>query len=279
MSIPKQIDEKPEPINSSTSEPAHNHSSKVLDEPTVDENIAEVVNMPAENSKLATLPLLSPLSSQVKLQCLENFWPISQAQMTYTWRYLRQPLLDGDEVIDIERTIADAAYRGFYLSPSYRRKPRNHAHLLLLLDQDGSMMPFHPFTRDIVKTATAKKSRLREVETFYFSNVPTDYLYMDDRMLEPVAISKVLKSCSKDSSILIVSDAGATRGYRRRERVDATLEFILQLRELTQRISWLNPMPERRWVNTSASIIAHLVPMFAINPTGFNSAINLLQRI
>ena len=53
---------------------------------------------------------------------------------------------------------------------------QNHAHLLLIIDQEGSMTPFHPFVRDIVNTV--QESSIK-VETFYFHNTPVEYLYQD----------------------------------------------------------------------------------------------------
>jgi hypothetical protein len=255
--------------NSSTAEQSPVHSD-THDAPTIDEK-------PQVSSELAPLPVsVPPLASTTKLTKLETYWPISPAKMVYAWRYLRCPLPDGHEMIDVERTITDTAYQSFYLAPSYRRELRNHAHLILLIDQDGSMMPFHPFTREIVKTA---QDSTVFVETFYFHNIPMDDLYTEDHLLEPIEIQEILNRCSKNTRILIISDAGAGRGYRRRERVDETLQFLLQLQTHTQHIGWLNPMPEKRWVGSSANIIAHLVPMFEINPSGFSRAINLLQGL
>jgi len=242
-----------------------------------EKSMTESVKIAQARSQITPLPVsLSSLPSKTKLSTLENHWPISPSKMVYTWRYLRRPLPGHKKVIDVERTIIDTAYQGFYLSPSYRRERHNYAHLILLIDQDGSMMPFHPFTRDIVKTA--QKSTV-QIETFYFHNQPTDYLYQDAHLLEPIEIQKVFQNFSQNTAILIISDAGAARGYRQRERINETMQVILQLQNHTQQIAWLNPMPEERWVKTSANIIAHLVPMFEINQTGFSRAINLLQGL
>ena len=76
----------------------------------------------------------------------------------------------------------------------------------------------------------------------------------------------------------MVSDGGAARGYRHRERVSATTEVIWEIQQHTNLIAWLNPVPQLRWNSTTAKIISHLVPMFPMNREGLIQAISTLQR-
>jgi uncharacterized protein with von Willebrand factor type A (vWA) domain len=90
---------------------------------------------------------------------LQAYYPISRRSMVYNWRYLRRPVPDGpQDVLDIAATVQQVARQGFYLSPVYKRRDRNDARLLLLVDQNGSMTPFHHFTCDLVETAKDESS-------------------------------------------------------------------------------------------------------------------------
>ena len=127
--------------------------------------------------EVAPLPAQAPPFTPVESEengTLQEYYPINRRSMVYNWRYLRRLIPDGIlDVLDINATIEQATHQGFYLSPVYRRRECNHAHLLLLLDQNGSMTPFHRFSRDLVETAIYESSLQPEkVNVFYFHNVP-----------------------------------------------------------------------------------------------------------
>src|SRR5947208_11506031 len=110
---------------------------------------------------------------------------------------------------------------GYFIAPVYRRQLRHHAHLLLLIDRRGSMAPFHSLTRDLIETAQQAPT-LERVETRYFHDVVADTLYADPLLNEPMALEQGLESCGPETSLLIVSDAGAARGSLDIDRVLAT---------------------------------------------------------
>jgi hypothetical protein len=149
---------------------------------------------------------------------------------------------------------------------------------LLLVDQNGSMTPFHRFSRDLVETARDESTlQPEQVNVFYFHNVPAASVYKDLYLTEPIALEKVLASCDNETSVLIVSDAGAARGYRKLDRIRATTSFLFKLRRHTTLIAWLNPMPEERWIGSSAEIIANLVPMYEMDNDGLSNAIDIVR--
>lgn len=232
-------------------------------------------------SELSSLPIRAPFEpAEIEdTSALLAYYPISRRSMVYNWRYLRRLVGDGPlNVLDIDATIEQATRQGFYLAPVYRRQERNNAHLLLLLDQNGSMNPFHRFTRDLVETALYESSLQPEkVDVFYFHNVPAISVYKDLFLTEPIALQTVLAVCDNQSSILIVSDAGAARGYRELKRIRATTSFLFQLKRHTSLIAWLNPMPEERWIGSSAEIIANLVQMYQMDNNGLSNAIDIVR--
>ena len=216
----------------------------------------------------------APLDRAVAFQ---THWPLPRRSMVYAWRYLRRPAPDGPaDVLDVEATVNRAAAQGFYLAPVYRRRQRNHAHLALLVDQGGSMTPLHRFTRDLVESARYE-SDLETVEVYYFHNAPGESYFLDPQMTVRVPARDVLESWDADASVLIVSDAGAARGQRSMPRVQATARFLAALKAHVSFVAWLNPMPRPRWAESSARLIASMVPMFPMDPDGMSNAIDILR--
>ena len=239
---------------------------------------------PQPKSEIATLPILSPLFNPIDrddLLSLESYFPLSRRSMIYGWRFLRRMVADGClDVVDIPATIQAVSDRGYYLAPVYRRRERNAARLLLLIDRNGSMMPFHRFTRDLVETAQGESPLAPEnVMVFYFHNVLGSHLYGDLYLTEPILTADILEQCDRDTSVLIVSDAGAARGYRRQERIQTTTRFLLRLRRYTNLVAWLNPMRQQRWAGSSAEILAYLVSMRQMDRQGFGEAIEIVRGL
>lgn len=269
----KPLDKKP------TSEPHSQQVEKKLEtsSPPAEEIVTELKPEP----KLESLPIRAPftLTEMEDNATLQAYYPLSRRSMIYGWRYLRLPVADGQlDVLDIKATIEKATHQGFYLAPVYRRRERNQAHLLLLVDQNGSMTPFHRFSSNFVETARYESSLQTEnVNVFYFQNVPVNSVYKDIYLTEPIALNKVLATCDHKTSILIVSDAGAARGYRTLNRIRATTSFLFKLQRHTSLIAWLNPMPQERWFGSSAEIIANLIPMYQMDNNGLSNAIDIVR--
>ena len=77
--------------------------------------------------------------------------------------------------------------------------------------------------------------------------------------------------------MLIFSDAGAARGGYSEERYELTKKFLAQIKQRVRYIAWLNPMPRKRWANTTAADITRLVPMFEVSRRGLQDAIGVLR--
>lgn len=205
------------------------------------------------------------------------YFPVSRRTMIYLWRFLRRPVADGvADVLDIKATVDRAARQGFYWQPVLRRRVTNRAHLLLLIDRGGSMTPCHRFAEDIVETA-CEDGQFGRVDVFYFYNVPTGHVYADDRLTKPIALEIALECCDRDTSVLIVSDGGAARGYRDGQRLELTRKFLLTLHKYSRLIGWLNPIPKERWYGSSAEFIAYLVPMQEMSNDGLGQIIDVVR--
>lgn len=265
---------------------AENFREEALPEPS--KPTAEEIPPPSQDlpppqveqtHQLTPLPIRSPYTP-IDLENppqLLSYLPISHRSMAYTWRYLRRPIANGPaDILDIQATVEQVARQGFFLAAVYRRREVNQACLLLLIDQDGSMTPFHRLNRDLVETVD-QDSTIPEIQVYYFHNVPVDRVYQDSHLTEPVPLEAVLAGCDCDTSVLIVSDAGAARGNRQMHRIRATVKFLVQLKQRTNLICWLNPMPRNRWEDTSAESIGYLIPMEPMDKEGFGNAIDIVR--
>lgn len=249
-----------------------------IDVPTKVDHVPEQPG--PELSEWAALPIQVPgglpFAPRIAGTGVESYHPLSRESMIYAWRRLRRPARDGPpDVLDLEETVEQVARQGFFLAPVYRRRDRNYAHLFLFADQGGSMVPFHRFTRDLIDTA-ANNSTIRHVEAVYFHNVPDSGIYADRHLTSHLDSSEAINRLGSEVSLLIISDAGAARGFRDMERIRATAKFLSEAREQTHLIAWLNPLPEERWTNTSADVIRYLVPMFQMDDDGLSSAVDII---
>ena len=207
-----------------------------------------------------------------------DYLPLTKRQMKQMWRYLRRPVREGKATeLDVEATVNQIGHQGLLLELVLVPPRINRAELLLLIDQDGSMVPFHTLSHRLVETAL-RGSRLGHAGIYYFHNCPIEYLYRDPYHQKAELLRDILTHvCSERTAVLIFSDAGAARGGYSQERYELTQEFLAQLQQGTRHIAWLNPMPRKRWLGTTAAQIARLVPMFEANSRGLQDAISVLR--
>ena len=113
-----------------------------------------------------------------------EYFPVTRRQMKQSWRYLRRPVREGPPVeLDVEATVNQIGRQGILLSPVLVPRRVNRSQLLLLIDRDGSMVPFHDLSQRLAKTAV-RGGCLGNAGIYYFQNCPVDYLYHDPYQLE-----------------------------------------------------------------------------------------------
>ncbi|MEH2361429.1 hypothetical protein [Nostoc sp.] len=207
-----------------------------------------------------------------------EYLPVTERQMKQIWRYLRQPVREGRKIeLDVAATINQIGSQGLLLEPVFIPRRVNKSELLLLIDQDGSMVPFHSLSRRLAETAF-RGGRLGKSGIYYFHNCPIKYLYHDPHHQQAELVSNIVThACSNRTAVLIFSDAGAVRGRYSEERYELTQQFIAQMKQRVRYIAWLNPMPRKRWLGTTAAEIADFVPMFEVNRQGLQDAIAVLR--
>lgn len=238
----------------------------------------------------------------------EPQFPLSYREVAQAWRRLRRPVRTGPPIeLDIEGTIEQHCRMGVASSVVLRPRRRNVARLLLLVDRQGSMAPFHRFC-DEVCAAIQQAGRFEETALYYFHNVPAEGaddevleqledelfplldpilpqinslaegdLYTDSDLFDLKPLAEVLEQQAKGASVVILSDAGAGRGQYRVSRLLDTLAFLKALKQYTSHFVWINPLAKRYWPNSTAGYLARHVPMFSLDRDGMYQAVNVLR--
>ena len=217
-------------------------------------------------------------SHESLIKASADYLPATQRQMKQSWRYLRHFAREGLAVeLDVDATVRQIGRQGMLLHPVLLPRRINQVELLLLIDRDGSMVPFHSFSERLVEAAV-QGGRLGKANVYYFHNCPTEYLYLDPVHQDAVLIEDVVSQLRLSQTVvLIVSDAGAARGGFNPRRRRLTKKIVNQLRQQVRYIAWLNPVPRSRWASTTAGAISEFVPMFEINRQGLDAAIDALR--
>ncbi|WP_424100185.1 hypothetical protein [Moorena producens] len=207
-----------------------------------------------------------------------GYCPVTRRQMKQSWRYLRGLVREGPRTeLDIEATVNQIGRQGLLLEPVFISPRVNRTELLLLIDQGGSMIPFHRLSHRLTETAL-QAGRWGKTTIYYFHNCPVDYLYHDRDQLEAELISRILSQLAVQwTVVLMFSDGGAARGGLNPQRIELTKAFLGQLKQQVRAMAWLNPMPCNRWNGTTAGEIRPLVPMFEFSREGLQNSINVLR--
>jgi hypothetical protein len=179
---------------------------------------------------------------------------ISSRDLSVLWRRYRRTTRRGQgRGIDIQATVKARCRDGQLRQPVYRAQRANVARLVVLADVSPSMAPWLPFLETLADSLAL--GRLKQPALYYFNNLPRKQLFKSAELRDAEARDAALRP-NAGASLLVVSDAGAARGVLNRRRVAQTREFLAEVRELFPTIVWLNPMPEERWPQTTAALIA-----------------------
>ncbi|NES17941.1 MAG: hypothetical protein F6K41_03220 [Symploca sp. SIO3E6] len=215
--------------------------------------------------------------SYYRQNSVDEYLPVTPRQLKQSWRFLRRRVREGSlEELDVEGTVEKICQQGVLLEPVMMPSYKNRAELVLLVDQGGSMVPFHHLSRQLINKAQ-HGGNLTKIGVYYFYNYPGKYLYTDPNRLKYQLVTDILEAMDSRTGVLIVSDAGAARGNLNEARVEYTVKFLEQLEQSVRYYAWLNPMPNDSWQDTTAGDIARFVPMFEMSREGLNAAINTLR--
>jgi uncharacterized protein with von Willebrand factor type A (vWA) domain len=187
---------------------------------------------------------------------------------------LRWPVREGPATeLDVDATVQRRCDLGVVSPPVLRPRRRNRAKLLLLVDRQGSMTPFHSYVDEVCR-AICQAGRLRQVGVFYFHDAPLEgadssvldplqgqlfpsldpvlaevptltqgTLMSDTDLMSPTSARDVILEHGRGAAVVILSDGGAARGRYDLLRLLETVAFLKGAKEWSDRLVWLNPLP------------------------------------
>lgn len=260
---------------------------------------------PAEPGRGVTpLPPLADASRQV---VHAPQYPLTRRAVAQAFRRLRRPVPSGPRTqLDVAATIAERARTGVVTAPVLVARRRNQARLLLLVDRMGSMAPFHPYL-DHLRGAIVADGGLERVRQAFFHDIPVDradprlvrrltglfpeldpvlaavrasldgLVFTDPALLDPLPLTDVVAAAGPGSGVVVISDAGATRGHLDPPRNLASIAMVRALHDAGHRVVWLNPVPREGWAGSSAAQLARHVPMLPLDRFGLHRAVDVLR--
>jgi uncharacterized protein len=216
---------------------------------------------------------------------------IRQFQMAF--RKLRQysSRMDGDPTeLDIDQTVDKTCESGGMLKIVYDKPRKNTVKLLLLIDSDGSMMPYSHLCNRLFQAAS-KSNHFKDLKVYYFHNCIYDYLYTTPlcRRGDWVDTDWVLSNLDSEYKVIFVGDAAMApfELFRRGGNnviglfnEEPGIDWLRKFKRRYKKQIWLNPIEERYWENLYGRETLHeigeLFPMFELTLDGLERGIKKL---
>ncbi|MGK5094428.1 hypothetical protein WDW89_20730 [Deltaproteobacteria bacterium TL4] len=182
--------------------------------------------------------------------------------------------------LDVEKTVQNTGKNAGILFPYFKKEKQDLTQVMLLLDNGGNSMVMH--TRQIQRLFSKIKRRFtHDLKTYYFHNTIYDQVYEDESRRTSVALGKLLEH-TPDFKVFIVGDAhmgphevfspyGAIE--HREESKTPSIENLQALRQHFPHMVWINPIDQKYWSHTVASVIQKIIPMEPLTIHGIVKAV------
>jgi uncharacterized protein len=145
--------------------------------------------------------------------------------------------------------------------------------LLLLIDDSQAMIPFFPALQPFIQAIT--EARITPARIYRFTSYPDEYLYHWHHPTQAEVLTNLLPKLNRNRTVaLILSDAGAATATYSQERIVGISKFLTALSPCIRQLIWLNPLPSRRWEQTSAWTIDKVLngKMLTYEPASLRTA-------
>jgi uncharacterized protein with von Willebrand factor type A (vWA) domain len=200
---------------------------------------------------------------------------ISLRALIIAWRRFRLAQRSGPKVeLDIDGTVAEQCRRGTLVEPVLMPMRRNQARLVVLVDSSPSMVVWQLTAKLLVESLDS--SLFANAAAYYFDNTPDELLFEEAALTRPVSLEQIRERHPR-TTVLIVSDAGAARGKRNRERIGRLRAFADAMRPAWEPAAWLNPVRRDRWRGSTAESVARFIDMFELTEDGLILAVDHLR--
>lgn len=214
-------------------------------------------------------------------------------QFQVAFRKLRQysSRMEGDRtVLDIDQTVDKTCDSGGMLKIVYDKPRKNTVKLLLLIDSDGSMMPYSQLCNRLFQAAS-KSNHFKDMKVYYFHNCIYDYLYTTPvcRRGEWVDTNWVLGNLNSEYKVIFVGDAAMAPFELFRKggnnviglfNEEPGIDWLNKFKRRYKKQIWLNPIEAKYWENLYGRETLHeigeIFPMFELTLDGLERGIKKL---
>ncbi|MBL7815547.1 MAG: hypothetical protein JNL70_11065 [Saprospiraceae bacterium] len=274
----RDLEEKQEKAKSQKEETALSNPTKPTVSATNENELTDFWVSFEQNTEGVESTATASVAPPVRFSFFDKnkFLPLDIRRLYQMLLSVRRISFDGERSDwDFDGSLNNIIRNGYLSEFAYRRQARQWLGVHLLLDYGGSMVAFDHFS-DLM-AAFVQEVGNENSFVWYCHNTPTDTVFRDKNELDAITLDEWFKILDNTApaQILIFSDAGAARGYRSSDRIEATQAFLSKLKK--HRIAWVNPMPLNRWSGTSAADIEKKVPMFDATDANFVAAMQKIK--
>jgi uncharacterized protein with von Willebrand factor type A (vWA) domain len=165
--------------------------------------------------------------------------------------------------LDLDDTISSTARNAGLLDIKMVPERHNAVKVLLFLDVGGSM---DPHVRVCEELFSAARSEFKHLQNFYFHNFLYESVWSNNirRHNERTQVLDILHKYSHDYKVVFVGDASMSPyeivqpgGSVEHWNEESGEVWLRRLRDVYDKVIWLNPVPEEEWQYTQSVAITH----------------------
>jgi uncharacterized protein with von Willebrand factor type A (vWA) domain len=165
--------------------------------------------------------------------------------------------------LDLDDTISSTARNAGLLDIKMVPERHNAVKVLLFFDVGGSM---DPHVRVCEELFSAARTEFKHMQNFYFHNFLYESVWSNNirRHNERTQVLDILHKYSHDYKVVIVGDASMSPyeivqpgGSVEHWNEESGEMWLRRLRDVYDKVIWLNPVPEDDWQYTQSVAITH----------------------
>lgn len=195
-----------------------------------------------------------------------------------------------ERVLDVDKTVDETCDNGGLLSLAYEKPRKNTVKVLLLIDSEGSMLPYSRLCNRLFQ-AVSRSNHFKDLKIYYFHNAIYDQLYTTPhcKLRDSVETTWVFNRLDSDYKVIFVGDAAMAPSELYRPggnsiiglfNRETGMEWFQKFKKRFKKQIWLNPIEKSSWEYTYGSRTIHdigeVFPMFELTLDGLEKGIKKL---
>lgn len=192
--------------------------------------------------------------------------------------------------LNIDKTIDETCDNAGMLKIVYDKPRKNTVKVLLLIDSDGSMLPYSKLCNRLFQ-AVSQANHFKDLKVYYFHNCIYDNLYTTPlcKRGEWVETNWVLNNLDSEYKVIFVGDAAMAPSELYREGGNSVIglwnkelgiEWLKKFKRRYKKQVWLNPIDKSSWEwiygAKTINAIREIFPMFELTLDGLEAGIKKL---